>query len=175
MYLTHIHSQCCISSTNAAPSLDPVLGGILAQRLGWRWIFWLLTILSGLTLLCFLLFFPETARILVGNGSESTKSHLVFRALIRCSPRTRSDEEVLKCSLPFPNPIACLRVLWNKNTACVILVGSIFYTFFCCIGASLSTLCISLYDLNYLEAGLIYLPSGVGGIIAAYSSGMLFC
>lgn len=171
--LTHIHSKCRLSSTNAAPSLGPVLSGILAQRLGWRWIFWVLTILSGLTVLSFLLFFPETARILVGNGSKNTTSLLVFRAPIGCSLRTRRNEEAPKRSLVFPNPLACLRVLWNRNTACVILVGSIFYTVFCCLGASLSTLCIRIYDLNYLEAGLVYLPSGIGGIIAAYTAGML--
>lgn len=54
---------------NEAPSLGPVLGGALADRIDWRWIFWLLVILSGicLTLLCLLL--PETARSIVGNGS----------------------------------------------------------------------------------------------------------
>ncbi|KAK8065605.1 MFS transporter [Apiospora hydei] len=55
--------------TNVAPSLGPVLGGVLAEKAGWRWIFWLLTILSGSLLLCIILFFPETCQRIVGNGS----------------------------------------------------------------------------------------------------------
>ncbi|EXK30374.1 hypothetical protein FOMG_13187 [Fusarium oxysporum f. sp. melonis 26406] len=33
--------------TTMAPSLGPVLGGVLAEKLGWRWIFWFLSIFTG--------------------------------------------------------------------------------------------------------------------------------
>ena len=52
-----------------------------------------------------------------------------------------------------------------------MLVGGMFYTVHTCLAASLSTICIDLYGLSYLEAGLVYLPAGVGGILAAYSTG----
>ena len=32
---------------------------------------------------------------------------------------------------------------------------------------------IRLYDLNYLTGGLIYLPCGIGGVLAAYTIGKL--
>ena len=32
---------------------------------------------------------------------------------------------------------------------------------------------IHLYSLNYLTAGLLYLPSGIGGIVGAYLNGRL--
>ena len=43
-----------------APIAGPILGGILAQYGGWRWIFYFLLILSGVIFVPFLLFFPES-------------------------------------------------------------------------------------------------------------------
>jgi MFS family permease len=55
-----------------SPSVAPIIGGVLAQYAGWRWIFWLLTILALVEFIPFLLFFPETSRKIVGNGTLST-------------------------------------------------------------------------------------------------------
>lgn len=42
------------------PSLGPVAGGFLAQAVGWRWIFWLLTIVAGLMTILTFIFLRET-------------------------------------------------------------------------------------------------------------------
>lgn len=52
-----------------APSLGPLLGGILAQYAGWHWIFGLLAIFAVVVFIPMLLFFPETCRKIVGDGS----------------------------------------------------------------------------------------------------------
>ena len=41
------------------------------------------------------------------------------------------------------------------------------------IAASLSFQMMHIYSLNYLTAGFSYLPSGLGGALAAYSTGKL--
>ncbi|KAJ5971517.1 uncharacterized protein N7479_001435 [Penicillium vulpinum] len=43
-----------------APVLGPVAGGFISQEADWRWIFWLLTILSGVTTLVGFIFLRET-------------------------------------------------------------------------------------------------------------------
>jgi MFS family permease len=161
-------------STNAAPSLGPVLGGILAEMVGWRWIFWLLSIMSGTLLLELVLFFPETCRQLVRDGAvPATGLNRTVYDLLRSgrSPSKAEASSAKTKAFHVPNPLTILAVLGDKGSFVIILVGSVVYTVFGCLGASLSAQCIQIYQLNYLQAGLIYLPSGVGGILAAYTTG----
>lgn len=161
-------------STNTAPSLGPILGGVVAYRLGWRWIFWLLASLSGAQLLGMTLFFPETARKVVGNGSlrprglnKTMLDHLRSRTVSTTTP----GQTAAKASFHWPNPLTGLTIVLDKRSGLTMVIGGTFYTGFSCLAASLSTICIDLYDLSYLEAGLVYLPAGIGGIVAAYSTG----
>ena len=47
------------------PILGPVIGGFLSQAKGWRWVFWLLTIVSGAALLLGAVFLRETYPVII--------------------------------------------------------------------------------------------------------------
>lgn len=51
------------------PAFGPLLGGIFAETLGWRSIFWFLTIATCCVMVPFVFLYPETLRSLVGDGS----------------------------------------------------------------------------------------------------------
>ncbi|KAL9051888.1 MAG: hypothetical protein Q9206_004527, partial [Seirophora lacunosa] len=147
---------------NTAPSLGPVLGGVLAEKASWRWIFWFLSILSGLCLTLIVFWLPETARRLVGNGSILPGG--INKSLLPCKVRPdakRTTARPFKARFRPPNPVSCLRIVFEKDTALVLVANAIFYVNYSCLQASLSPLMMDLYRLNALEAGLTYLPYGI--------------
>ncbi|KAK8075421.1 hypothetical protein PG997_010084 [Apiospora hydei] len=165
--------QSELQHSNAAPSFGPVVAGVLTQKLGWRWIFWFLSILTGVYLLVIMLFLPEIQRNIVGNGS--IKASGIRRSLFELvvKDRTRDEEEkgARKRQYRVPNPFICIRLLCNKANFSIICIGSITYTMKMTLQTSLAAQCVDLYQLDYLQAGLVYIPSGVGGAMGSCITG----
>ncbi|KAK7949339.1 major facilitator superfamily transporter, partial [Apiospora aurea] len=158
-----------------APSLGPVIGGALAAREGWRWIFWFLAISSGACLIAMTLALPETNRALVSNGglppTPTPWSQPLIAGIMRPWNHDRGPSAprvVVKKRVP--NPIGSLRVLTRKDVAVAIIPGSILYMVYSCIHTSLSATFNQTYHLDQLQSGLIYLPFGVGAILSTVVS-----
>jgi len=179
------------SGPMVAPALAPVLGGLFAQFLGWRWIFWFLVILAGAFVVPFLMTFPETGRKVVGNGSippqgwnMSLTNYLHTRRLAKQAAanndlsRTQTIESQRsalkqKRKLRLPNPLAVLPVLMEKDVALLLFYNSIVYSAFYDVMASFPTLLEQIYDYDALQIGLCFLPFGVGCFIAPSLCGKL--
>lgn len=153
-----------------APSIGPILGGGLTFAAGWPWIFWFLCIASGSCLTTMILFLPETSRNIVGNGSIRPSQHLRLPIpIIMC--HWKDSDIISSYKWRVPNPLKSLTILFQKDNAIIILACGFLYVVYTCINASLSTLFVSIYKLNQVEAGLIYLPFGVGGVVSTFISG----
>ena len=63
--------------------------------------------------------------------------------------------------------------MFQKGTSIVIVAGAIIDTIYSVLGTSISTEMAELYGLNPLLSGLLYLPSGIGGLIASLQTGKL--
>ncbi len=119
---------------------------------------------------------PETARSISGNGSFSGRSwHRVPTQLLLKNRQTKPREPPLPSQLTprIPNPLKSLRLLLYPDTLPIILINSLTYTTYCCLQVSLSTLFIDLYSYTALQAGLVYLPFGIGCLISSFLSGKL--
>jgi predicted MFS family arabinose efflux permease len=161
-----------LKSITIAPSIGPILGGGLTYAAGWAWIFWFLCILAGSCLATMILFLPETSRNVVGNGSIRPQKHL--RLPVPIIMRHWKDSDAIPTyKWRLPNPLKSLMILVQKDNAIVILACGLLYIIYTCLAASLSTLFVGIYTMNELDAGLIYLPFGIGGVVSTFISGRL--
>ncbi|POS78996.1 hypothetical protein DHEL01_v202599 [Diaporthe helianthi] len=152
-----------------APSLGPVLGGAIAFSASWIWIFWFLAIASGICLALMVFLLPETSRNIVGNGSRKPPAYLIL-PISRLMRHWTPDDKPSSSKSQTPNPLKSLVILWRKDNATIILACGLLYAVYACINASLSTLFIEIYQLNQWQAGLVYLPFGLGGTASTFIS-----
>ncbi|KAK4152056.1 major facilitator superfamily domain-containing protein [Chaetomidium leptoderma] len=163
---------------NIGPALSPVLGGILAEYLGWRAIFWFCLIYAAAWLIPYALAVPETCRKVVGNGSvpaQGWNTTAVDFLRRRRKPQQQPDAPGggPRAELRFPNPLNALRVVFEKDLALLLLYNTLIYLVFILIAATLSTEFADIYDLTDLQIGLCYLPYGLGCCLAAILQGYI--
>lgn len=183
MSLSTTHSQeQKLTSIRCGPAFGPTIGGILAQYLGWRSIFWFLAIFAGVLLVVFAFLFPETCRNVVGNGSiparginQSVISWYRQRKLAKHSTLVEDDHEPAdarpaKAKISI-NPLATFKILAEKESGIILLYNGFFFTGMMMTTTSIPTLFKEAYNLNELDVGLCYIASGIGSLFSSLTMG----
>ncbi|KAK4978081.1 hypothetical protein LTR42_002458 [Elasticomyces elasticus] len=175
---------------NLGTCIGPVLGGAVAYKSKtYELCFWILVGLGAILFLSNLLFLPETARSLVGNGS-GRQAHSRYEnvwTLLKLtlqhktiSSGTSTDEGR---SIPEPvkrdirkvlrtsNPLRCLRILVYLDAALCLWVHGSFYVVDYSLVAAAPDIFKNIYHLNEFQIGLTYLTRGVGIIAGSYCNG----
>lgn len=177
--------------TMMGPALGPTIGGILAQFLGWRSIFWFLVILAAGFLVPYAMFVPETGRNVVGNGSvppqgwnmtvieylrhrkESKYQDQLSRTVSAEGRRLAQAELARSRRLRMPNPLKTIHIIMEKDLFCILLYASLVYTAFYDMMASIPFNFKNIYGFNDLQIGLCYLPFGCGCAMASFINGRM--
>lgn len=145
------------------PVIGPVGGGFAVQSLGWRWIFWILTIASGSVCALCLAVMRETfaPKILKLRTLKLEKKypHVAFRSKY-WSPLT--EKEYMIRSLVRP-----LRMLVNPIVLSLSLYLAVGYGYLYLVFTTLSLIFRTRYGFGLGAAGLSFLGSGIGSIIGA--------
>jgi multidrug resistance protein len=157
------------------PALGPVIGGLLAQFLGWRAVFWFLVIISGSFLAVYAVFQPETHRKIVGDGSitpaQGWRLSLVQyiaakRKVARMSVEEKREyeqtqrelkEQQRARKLAFPNPLKSFAILLQRDAFMLILYSGLMMFGNLVLMTATPTLFPGIYGLNELEVGLCFL------------------
>ncbi|KUL91527.1 hypothetical protein ZTR_01823 [Talaromyces verruculosus] len=158
------------------PALGPVIGGLLAQYLGWRSVFWFLVIISGGYVVVYAILAPETHRKIVGDGSvlpaESWRLSVlqyvrIRRRIARMSTAEkqeydRTQTEMLMATqksrkIGFPNPLLSFVILLEMDAFLIILYVALMMFGSMVMMTSLPSLYPKYYGLDELQVGLCFL------------------
>ncbi|KAL8949780.1 MAG: hypothetical protein Q9222_004142 [Ikaeria aurantiellina] len=148
----------------AGPSLGPVAGGFLAQAAGWRWIFWLLTIVSGLMTILTFLFLRETyAPKLLRDKAKKLKEE------------TGQERYKSKLEMDLPARTLFLRAIVRPSKMLLfspIVLGlscfmALVYAYIYLLFTTFPLVFEAQYNFSTGTVGLAYLGMGIGMVTAA--------
>jgi hypothetical protein len=121
----------------------------------------------------FLIFFPETSRNTVGNGSVpptkwnmSIINYLQVRkpeGVGHCDDASRREVAPLTLAAPggrqlnWPSPLRTVHIILEKDVVIVLLHDALAYTTFYCAVSSTPSMFRNLFGFNDLQPGLCYL------------------
>ncbi|ODQ59256.1 hypothetical protein WICANDRAFT_84868 [Wickerhamomyces anomalus NRRL Y-366-8] len=156
-----------MSIFSAAPFLGPVIGPLVGGFIGWRWIYWVLLIFSGVLYIAMVILVPETHHqtILKSRAKKLRKltGDETYRAISEIKLRTFKEvanETLLRPLILLSEPIVFLITLYMS-----VIYGLLYMFFFA-------------YPIVYMEGkhwsasktGLMFIPIAIGVIVATVVS-----
>ncbi|KAI7859441.1 major facilitator superfamily domain-containing protein [Circinella umbellata] len=163
----------------AATGIGPAIGGVVAYKLQWRWVFWVLFIkgLADMISICF--FVPETLRSLVGNGSAGyanpTPQQWIKRRFSKTStPSTNNqrDKPARLSQIPYML-LEQILFLRNPDVALIMIINGSYMMITFALQTTIATHFPQIYNLNTLQVGLCCLPNAIGSIVGSFLIGYL--
>jgi MFS family permease len=158
----------------------PVAGGLLSNHLGWHSIFWFLASAAAILLIPMVLFFPETSRNVVNDGSTPPPwwNRSIKQMLCQNRHWKTPEQQTTNSNSKSPqgprltNPLPTLRViLTDPESLMILLIIGQSYCGIYSLMTSIPSLMKNTYDYNSEQIGYLYLAWSAGTIISAFTTG----
>ncbi|KAI2631768.1 major facilitator superfamily domain-containing protein [Xylaria nigripes] len=150
------------------PVLGPVAGGYIAQSLGWRWMFWVIAILTGVLALLYLLI-PETySRTILARKAARLQKENANVTYTVVGAKAMRPRDLLLRSIVRP-----LKMLINFPIVLILsLQVSISYGYLYLLFSTFVLVFEDQYQFGLGPAGLSFLGLGVGFLVSTIISGL---
>ncbi|QYT00170.1 MFS transporter/cycloheximide resistance protein [Trichoderma simmonsii] len=145
--------------TVIGPMVGPIIGGYVAEVLGWRWIFWIISIIAGLVTVVALAILRETyppvllerkaSRLRKETGNTNYRSRLASDLGL---------QELVLRSIMRPSKMLLLCPIVTASCIYICALYSIIYIFF----STFSIIFKEAYDFSTFEFGLVFIACGIG-------------
>lgn len=149
------------------PTLGPLFGGVVVQRLGWRWIFWIMTIVCFVNTLAGYLFLRETyAPVILGrlkrrfentNRTEDATNYRFEGEDLR-PLRQKVIHSLSRPPKIFSQPIVAVMSVYQA-----LIFGTTYSIY-----TNMQEIYSGSYGFNTEQVGLLYLGPGLGFLFAVW-------
>ncbi|OQE43533.1 hypothetical protein PENCOP_c003G04560 [Penicillium coprophilum] len=159
------------------PLFAPIIGGLLAQRWGWRSTMWFLSAFGALTLIFLVFALPETLMVQkpVLAELESDEDPAISRPLSRVSSQqvVRSTTRWLKTmKMIFIDPLKIILYLRFLPVVLTVYYASIAFGSLYVLNISVEhTFAEAPYNFSTIIVGLLYIPNSLGYMVTSIFGG----
>jgi len=159
------------------PLFAPILGGVLAEKLGWRSTQWALVIYGGVVLVILVIALPETLKerkppLEESAGEAEASPAGLKRTTSRQVIHHKTKTTIKWLKRAFLDPLKI--ILYLRFPAVAITVYYAAITFGCLYLLNISletTFSKPPYNFSTIEIGLTYIPNSIGYILASLFGG----
>lgn len=149
------------------PTLGPLFGGFIVQRLGWRWIFWIMTVVCIVNTLAGYFFLKESyAPVILGrkkeafekdsSGGDNTK--YTYEGEDERPISSRIAQSLKRPPKIFAQPIVATMAVYQA-----LIFGTTYSIY-----TNMQPIYQDLYGFNTEQVGLLYLGPGIGFLLAVW-------
>ncbi|KAB2573704.1 MFS transporter [Lasiodiplodia theobromae] len=152
------------------PIIGPIAGGYLTEAEGWRWVFWVITIASGLITIVAWFTLTETyhpvllerkaARLRAETGNPAYRSKFAT---------DETTTQIFKHALARPLKLLLFSPIVTLMCLYIAIAYGILYILF----TTFTFVFEDQYGFNTSAAGLTYIGSGVGSLLGLFAVGSM--
>ncbi|EEU43388.1 uncharacterized protein NECHADRAFT_94955 [Fusarium vanettenii 77-13-4] len=145
------------------PVLGPIIGGFVSESIGWRWTFWIITILAGVSFIISVFFLRETnAVVLLKWKAARLRKETGNAALVSIMDKGLTPRQLFLRAIVRPTKLLFLSpIVLLLSLMCAFVFGLLFILF-----TTFPTVFEEQYHFSAGISGLSYLGVGIGMIVS---------